>query len=70
MSEDERLAALVREALPSVSTTVASRDLWPAVAMRCRRPVSWSWIDLGIAAAVCGAFLSQPAWFVWLSYHL
>ena len=69
MSEDERLTALLREALPVISTAVPSRDLWPAVAMRCRRPVSWSWIDVGIASAVCGAFLWQPEWFVWLSYH-
>jgi hypothetical protein len=69
MTDDERLIALLREALPDVSTAAPSRDLWPAIAGRRQRPVGWSWVDLGIAAGVCGAFLWQPKWFVWLSYH-
>jgi hypothetical protein len=69
MKEDERLTALLREALPDISTAAPSRDLWPTVVMRCRRPVRWSWVDLGIAATVFVAFLWQPKWFVWLSYH-
>jgi hypothetical protein len=69
MSDDERLIGLLRQALPSVSTASPSRDLWPGVATRCCRSTRWSWVDLGIAAGVCGAFLWQPGWFVWLSYH-
>jgi hypothetical protein len=69
MTEDERLIALLRQALPSVSTAVPSRDLWPTVARRSPRPATWSWVDLGLAAGVCGAFLWQPGWFVWLSYR-
>jgi hypothetical protein len=69
VTDDERLMALLRDALPAVPTAAPARDLWPVVVRR-RLPVSWSWIDLGIAAGVCSAFLWEPGWFVWLLYHL
>lgn len=65
---DERLIALLREALPPVSAATPSRDLWLAVAEH-GHSARWSWIDLGIAGGVCAAFFWRPAWFVWLSYH-
>ena len=65
---DDRLIALLREALPPVPAATPSRDLWPAVAEH-RHSARWSWIDVGIAGGVCAAFFWQPAWFVWLSYH-
>jgi hypothetical protein len=69
MTDEERLIAFLREALPPVSTAAPSRDLWPAIAQP-RLPMNWSWIDLVLAGALCAVFIWQPAWFIWLSYHL
>jgi hypothetical protein len=66
--EDERLVAFLRETLPPISTATPSRDLWPVIARR-RPRVNWSWVDLALAGGVCVAFLWQPGWFFWLSYH-
>ena len=68
MTDEERLKTLLRAALPPVSTDGPSRDLWPAIRTRTP-PVRWSWIDLGLAAAVSAVCVWQPGWFVWLAYH-
>lgn len=69
MTDEERLGALLRDALPPVSTAAPSRDVWPEIAKR-RLPTRWSWMDLGLVVALCAVFIWQPVWFVWLAYHL
>ena len=69
MTDEERLRAFLRDVLPPVSTAGPSRDLWSAIAKRSP-PGQWSWIDLSLAGALGAVFIWQPAWFVWLIYHL
>jgi hypothetical protein len=73
MIDDQRLADLLRTALPAVETTDGSRpshDLWPAVVQRAaaREPVSTA--DLGVAAVIVIVLLMFPQWFWFLAYQL
>lgn len=70
MTEDERLESLLREALPATTERAPSRDLWPLIVSRGRGPARWSWLDLGIAAAVAIALLMRPEWLWLMAYHL
>jgi hypothetical protein len=69
VTDEERLTAFLRDVLPPVGTAGPSRDLWPAIA-KGRPPGQWSWVDLSLAGALCAVCIWQPAWFVWLAYHL
>jgi hypothetical protein len=70
MNDDDRLAHLLRAALPPANAAGPSRDLWPRVASRLDARVRVSWLDLGVAAAVAAALLMRPAWLWLLAYHL
>jgi hypothetical protein len=69
VTDEERLSAFLRDALPPVSAAAPLSDLWPAIEKR-RLPKHWSWMDLALAGVLCAMFIRQPAWFVWLVYHL
>ena len=69
MNDDTQLAALLRSALPPVSTDGPSRDLWPALANRSERRVHWSWVDIGLAAIVVLAIAAWPETVLLLAYH-
>lgn len=69
MSDDDRLLALLRGALPP-STGDGHRDLWPLVASRINARPAWSWFDLGLAAAVAMVLLMFPRGIFFLAYHL
>jgi len=69
MSDDDRLRHLLRSALPPADRS-SSRDLWPLVVDRIEAPIGWSWLDLGLAAAVTLALLMFPDWLWLLAYHL
>ena len=68
---DQELARFLREALPPSTAEGPSRDLWPAVLGRSQEPVvSWSWLDLGMAAGVVIVLSVFPDWLWLLAYHL
>lgn len=70
MTEEERIEELLREALPVTAASDPPRDLWPEIVKRSRTSVDWTWLDLGIAAAVGLALLLRPAWLWLVVYHL
>lgn len=70
MMTDKQLADLVRQIAPPTTADSPSRDLWPAVLARTHEPVGWTWIDLGMAAALLAALALRPQWLWLLAYHL
>jgi hypothetical protein len=70
MTDDERFGRLVRSAIPPVAAAGPSRDLWPALINRGRTPARWSWLDVGVAAAVAASIVMFPDALWLLAYHL
>jgi hypothetical protein len=70
MTDDERFERLVRSAIPPVAAARPSRDLWPAIVNRGWAPARWSWLDLGVAAAVAVSLVMFPDALWLLAYHL
>ena len=75
MTDEERLAELLRRAVPPVSFDVlddarAPHDLWPRVA-RCLQPSPrWSPLDLALAAVVAIALILFPQALWLIAYHM
>ena len=69
MTDDNAFAALLRSALPPVSTDGPSRDLWPATANRAEHRVHWSWLDVGLAVVVAISLAARPDVLLALAYH-
>ena len=67
---DDRLAEILRAALPPASDDGPSRDLWAVLAGRLDRSPRWTILDVGLAAAVATALLIFPEWLWLLAYHL
>jgi hypothetical protein len=70
MTDQERLAHLLRSAFPPTTDSVPTRDLWPAVFGHGWARDEWSWIDLGVAAASALALALFPSLLWLLAYHL
>jgi hypothetical protein len=70
MTDQDRLERLLRAAFPPPEARQPSRDLWPVILKRTGQPRAWSWLDLGMAAAVAAALLIFPDWLWLLAYHL
>ncbi len=70
MNDQDRLANLLRSALPPTTTREPSRDLWPLVLERSQMRPVWSWLDLGLAAALALVFFAFPRLLLVLVYHL
>ena len=70
MTDDDRLAQLLRSALPPAPAQGPSRDLWLLVVNRLQAQPRWSWADFGLAAAVTIVLLMFPEWLWLLAYHL
>jgi hypothetical protein len=70
MTEDERFKQLLRGALPPVTARQPSRDLWPSVAERMERRVTWSGFDISLAVAVAVALVVFPEALWFIAYHL
>lgn len=70
MTDHERLARLLRLALPPMEARPQSRDLWPDVLRRTRARTEWSWLDLSVAALALLALAMTPDWLWLLAYHL
>lgn len=67
---DERFGKLLRAAMPPPAADNPPRDLWPSLASRLERGPAWSFVDLGLAAAVAATLLIFPEWLWILAYHL
>jgi len=70
MTDEERLARLLRSAFPPTTASVPTRDLWPAIEGHSWTRDEWSWIDLGVAAAAALALAMFPSALWLLAYHL
>jgi hypothetical protein len=70
MMTDEQLADLLRQSTPPTTDLPPTHDVWPAIVARTQEPVGWTWIDLGMAAALLAALALQPQWLWLLAYHL
>ena len=69
MIDDLRLAALLRSAMPPITASAPSRDLWPLVARRPQQDVSWSWLDLALAGGIAASVIAWPPLLILLAYH-
>lgn len=67
---DEYMKNLLRSAMPPTDEAVATRDVWLRLSARFERTPRWSYVDLGLAAAVAVTFLIFPEWLWLLAYHL
>jgi hypothetical protein len=67
---DEHLKRLLRAAIPPTDTSVAAPDVWPRLSAGLGQTPRWSYVDLGLAAAVAIAFLIFPEWLWLLAYHM
>ena len=67
---DDRLTELLRSTLPPAADQSPTRDVWPRLASRFEQYPAWSYLDLGLAAAVCVALGVNPEWLWLLAYHL
>ena len=67
---DERLQELLLTALKPSADAAPRRDLWPRMANRFEQAPRWSYLDLGLAAAVVAALAIYPEWLWALAYHL
>ena len=70
MNDDEGLTMLLRAALGPGLDREPAKDLWPLIAERARARAGWSWLDLGIAAAITLFLLMRPGWVWLLASHL
>ena len=75
MTDEERLAELLRRAVPPVSSHPLDdarppHDLWPRIAHRMEAPPRWSPLDLALAAAVAIALILFPQALWLIAYHL
>jgi hypothetical protein len=72
MTDEDRIRHLVRGAFHRVGHRTPSRDLWPLLIARMDVPIqrSWSWFDVGLAAAVGTLLIVFPEWLLLLAYHL
>ena len=67
---DEHFMELLRSAMPPTAEDVAAPDVWPRLSNRFERTTRWSYLDLGLAAAVTVTFLIFPEWLWLLAYNL
>ena len=68
--DNEKLAALLRSALPPVGATPPSGDLWPRMLRRLdRRPVQFAWFDLALAGLAAAGFIAFPAAIPWILFQ-
>ena len=67
---DDRLTELLRSTLPPAAGEAPRHDVWPRLASRFDQRPGWSYLDLGLAAAVCVVLGRYPEWLWLLAYHL
>jgi hypothetical protein len=67
---DDRVKELLRTTLPPSGDEAPGRDVWPRLASRFEQRPGWSYLDLGLATAICVALGLNPEWLWLLAYHL
>jgi hypothetical protein len=69
MTDDTRLLALLRSAVPPVVTAEPSANMWPRVLRRSRERPKWLWLDVGLGAGVVIALVMRPELLMLLAYY-
>ena len=69
MTDDTRIVALLRSAVPPAVTADPPPDMWLRVVKRSQDSQHWSWVDIGLAAAVAIALVLRPDLLMLLAYH-
>ena len=69
MTDDTRLLALLRSAVPPVVASEPSSDLWPRILGRSRERRKWSWLDVGLGAGIVIALATRPELVMLLAYY-
>ena len=69
MTDESRLTALLKSAIPPVTDLETSQDLWPLVTRRPQQVVTWSRIDLGIVAVAMLVVAAMPQAWLLVAYH-
>lgn len=68
--EKEKLAALLRSALPPMGDCAMRGDLWPRMRRRIEhRPVRIAWLDLALAGLAAAGFIAFPAVIPWVLFQ-
>jgi hypothetical protein len=68
--EKEKLAALLRSALPPTGGCALPGDLWPRMLRRLdRRPMRISWFDLALAGVAAAGLIAFPAVIPWVLFQ-
>jgi hypothetical protein len=68
--EKEKLAALLRSALPPMGDRALPGDLWPRMLRRLdRQPVRIAWFDLALAGLAAAGFIAFPAVIPWVLFQ-
>ena len=78
MNEYDDLRALLQQAVPPIQPPIQppvqdrspTPDLWPEVLAHRSPPPSWTWLDLGAAAAIAILLSLFPDCLWLLLYHL
>lgn len=70
MKEGDPLQSLLRSALPPTTGEECASDLWTLVEKRLQSPIAWSWLDIGLAAAVAIVPLVFPSQALLLTHYL
>jgi hypothetical protein len=69
--DDERLQALIRDAILPTTAQVPSHDLWPALKRRIVEPRAIGpWWEWALGAAALTAMALSPSSILTLLYHL
>ena len=70
MRDDDQFCDWLRSAVPPVDDTGPARDVWPRVTSRFDARREWTWLDMGLAAAIATVLLLFPRSVFFLAYHL
>jgi hypothetical protein len=67
---DDQLKEVLHRAFAPPEHEGRADDLWTRVAARCDEPPRWSYVDLGLVAAVGTVLALFPDWIWVLAYSL
>jgi hypothetical protein len=66
----EKLAALLKSALPPMRDRALPGDLWPKMLRRLdRRPVRFAWFDFALAGMAAAGFIAFPSMIPWILFQ-
>lgn len=69
MTDETRILALLRSAVPPVAIETPSRDMWPRIVKRSADSQKWSWLDVGLGVGVTIVLVMRRDLLMLLAYH-